>query len=868
MTNTGEIRTLGIGDDAFIRARNNGAIGLVPDDCVQFVGTGAIIIDDTFSGALFRQPGPGNFGIPGFSETRDAFGNDVDLDGDGIRDVDFRFNNLDGLNPDQTFLSEQKLLNVMAYGEYVFPSEANITAYFEANYFRADIGSENTGISQLSPVAPGNNPFNPCNPAQPNGFDCGLVEDAFLGLPAGLSSFLNGLPNGAPREVRNFFSIRGDRDNFDVTQEQYRGVLGLKGDLPFIGSGWTFDVSGVFSRSEGKSSRVGVRTDRLALALGYDPSQLLELRAFGINPELPGGPCDSANIADIDAIQDDVVAGCVPVNIFADSVYDVPFESFATDAERDYLFDERNFDTTYEQIVLSAFVQGGLFSLPAGTVNGVFGVEWREDSINSQPDAVASEGLLFGFFSDQGAQGSKWIREAFAEIDIPLQADKPWVRELNLNISGRVTDEEFYGTNYTYTFKGGWRPIDQLLLKMTYGTSFRAPNLRENFLRGQTGFLTLNDPCAVPDDAFDGLGGGYNAALDQRDPQILLNCERENRDPTQVGINPAGTNVDQAQSVEIATGGSLDIDPETSRSITAGFSFEETFGDGYDVSLGASYFDIKIKDSIVEPSSQFIINDCFLRQDGNRSPFCDRISYDTDAANTRLLISDINSGFINLNQESVRGWDFSASLGKDVTLFGALVDFGIDARANHLLERSTTFIDDFGDESFQDFAGIFGLPKWTGTTDFSAEYDKFRFTWRVRYTGSVEQLEEGIDPLSDAFGRGPDGQPTGFFGDTCLGNGSGSNDPVTGEFVPDGIVPGDGVFCRDVGFADEIFYHSASLRFRNDTMTIIVGVDNIFNTAPPLVSGGEGITQIANTAIGNGYDYDGREFFASIRYEF
>ena len=50
-------------------------------------------------------------------------------------------------------------------------------------------------------------------------------------------------------------------------------------------------------------------------------------------------------------------------------------------------------------------------------------------------------------------------------------------------------------------------------------------------------------------------------------------------------------------------------------------------------------------------------------------------------------------------------------------------------------------------------------------------------------------------------------------------------------------------------------------------MTIIAGVDNVFNTAPPLVDSSE-VLAIANTAIGNGYDYDGREFFASIRYDF
>jgi iron complex outermembrane receptor protein len=47
----------------------------------------------------------------------------------------------------------------------------------------------------------------------------------------------------------------------------------------------------------------------------------------------------------------------------------------------------------------------------------------------------------------------------------------------------------------------------------------------------------------------------------------------------------------------------------------------------------------------------------------------------------------------------------------------------------------------------------------------------------------------------------------------------------------------------------------------------LIGVSNIFNTAPPLVDGNE-VFSVANTAIGSGYDYDGREVFAQVSIEF
>lgn len=889
ITDGGEIRTINVRNDALIRSETGGAIGTRPDPCKQFVGAAAMIVPGLYDSVLFFQgpnspfgvPG-GNTGIPNFSVRSDAFGDYIDANGDGIVDVDYADYNVAGRNPGQTFQSGQDLYNVMAYGEYTFPGAGNITPFFEANFSRAEIKSDNNGAGNIAVYAPANNQFNPCNfTSNPNGVDCAARDNQFLGIVGAPFA----LPTGRNLPARSFFSIRGDRDNVEVTQEQYRGVLGVKGDLSFIAPSWTFEVAGIYSRSEGRSVRFGVREDKLAFALGVDPTAdfngdgVFDRDGDGIaddysgtisNPPTTGGACNAAGLRNPGAAAPDLLQGCVPVNIFAASVYGLPFGDFASQAERDYVFSPKIFDTVYEQKVISAFITGDLFTLPAGPVGAVFGVEYRHDKIDSQPDFVTANGLFVQFASDAGTTGDKATKEAFAEIDIPLEANRRLVRELNLNLSGRVTDDEFYGTNYTYAIKGGWRPFDPLLLKFSYGTSFRAPNLRENFLGGQTGFAQIVDPCAVPPEAYDALGSGYNAANDSREATTLENCRREGRDPTQVGISPQGTNSTQLASPEVLTGGSLDIDPETSRSITAGFAFEETFGDGFDVALGLNYYDIKLKDSIIEPSSQFIVNDCFTRQDGTRSPFCDRIGFDTDAGNTRLLISNIDSGFINLNEESVRGLDINANFGKDVSVFGKLIDFGVNLRANHLIERSSLFIGDNGEPSVNEDAGEFSFPKWTGRSTFTADIDKFRFTYSIRYTGPVEQQADGIDPLADAFGYGPDGevvdtngdgQPD-FFGNTCLGGGSRD---ANGN--PDGIVPGDGVYCRDVGFADEQFLHSASIRYRTDRWTLLVGVDNLFNTAPPLVDGNE-VFSIANSALGSGYDYDGREFFASVEFEF
>lgn len=871
----GNIRTLGVRDNALVQDRTPG-VSVSESECKIAGISGRIFNGYTRFGSAYF-PANGNIAnIPrlGYGDSSNAFGTNLDTNGDGIRDVDFQNVNTNGALQDQTFLSEQKLYNVMAYGEYTFAGAGNVTAFFEANYSRAEIRDDNSFYPQIFPSVPDLNQFNPCNIfTNPDGVDCRAADNELNGFVPGSPFAGFALSTGFATPVLPIASIRGDRNNTNVTQEQWRGVVGLKGDLPAFGSSWQWETSGVYSRAKGLSIRRGIREDKLAFALGLDPTAdfdgdgVADNNGNGIADDYDSGAdvfgafgdplwigeCNAAGLANPNLAMPDLLGGCVPVNLFSASVLTGAVGDFATQAERDYVFGERVVSTVYEQTVFSAFVTGDLFELPAGSVGAVFGGEWRKDKIATTPNTVASDGLFFGFFSDQGAQGSKAIRELYGEISIPLMAAKPFVEELNVDIAGRMTDEEFYGTNYTYSIKAGWRPVSSLLLRMTYGTSFRAPNLRENFLAGLSGFNTLFDPCAVPDAAFDSTAGGYNPALDDRDPVIFTNCQREGRDPTTVGIDPEGLNTRSTSSTEITSGGSLDIDPETSRSITAGFAFEETFGDGWDVSFGATYFDIKLKDSIVSPSGQFIVNDCFLRDDGQRSPFCDRIGYGTAPAD-RGLVSDVFAGFLNLDQESVRGMDFNADFGKDVILFGEDIDLGLNIRANHLMERSSLFTNDDGSVAFDDDAGEFGLPKWTGRATFTADVSDFRLTYQIRYTGKVEQDAAGIDDFADAFGNAPDGTAANTSGDTCTGLGTAN-------------VAGDGVFCRDVGFADEQFLHTASIRYSADTWSLLVGVDNIFNTAPPLVDSSE-VLAINNVAIGNGYDYDGREFFVAISKEF
>lgn len=834
VTTTGEFRTLDLADQQ--------AIGMDPTECVRS-GLAGRIIPDFFGGfggwgSIYYTPGAGNSGLADWSESS-IFGVAVDGDGDGQTDINFIDYSLNPLELNRTIFPEFDATSVMAYGEYTFEGEANLTPYFEAMYNEREVFFD-AGRFQLFPDVPAGNPYNPCNPAAIGGVDCGLAFNdlmnnpnfaadftAFYGVPP--TAFGLGLePAAGPIGVLPVSSVIGDRTENTNTVEQTRAVVGLRGDIPALNFGtidnWSFDVAAVFSRSEGTSSRPGIRGDLLSLSLNtsaFDGSGGVVCGDDANGDGIPDGTFSDPNREFVP-----VGTPCVPVNMFAPSLYQNIVGDFATAAERDYLFDSRDFDTVYKQAIYSAFITGDLFELPAGTVAAGFGIEHRIDEIESLPDDVAANGLFFGFFSDQGAIGQKDTSEAYAEFEFPLLVDLPLASELTLNASARWTEDEFYGTAWTYSGKLGWRPVESLLLRATYGTSFRAPNLRENFLAGQTGFLTLADPCVVPDAAFDPING-YDPALDNRDQNIIQNCINiAGVDPTSFGANTSG-----AYSVENSAGGARDLLEETSDSLSLGFAFEQPWFNQFDLTMGATFYRIEINDTIIEPSAQFIVNDCYTSPVDIRSTFCSRIR--RDAAG---FLDFIDAGFINRDSEEIEGVDVNIAYDQSIELFNRPIDIGADLVANRSLTKEETFIGDNGDVDFDTDQGEFGFPDWNGSLTLRADIADFRMTWQARYLGSVNQDADFVD----AFGNAVAGTAN-----TCLGEANGDVD------------------CRDVGFADNYFSHAVSLYYYGDVWTFGAGIRNVFDEPPPMVDGSE-VLAINNAPIGYGYDLNGRTYYFNI----
>ncbi len=805
---------------------------------------------------IYHTPGASNIGIPSdFSiVTNPGFDFPVDSNGDGIADINFADYNLNAspTRQSQDLFPASNISNLMSYGEYTFDGEANLTPYYELMYATRNFYGNRAGSFPIFPEVPALNPFNPCNPNQPNGADCGLARDSLYTNPNYVADFSNywlsedpncfgagpdnctpsffGHVEGAsgPISVTPVVWVNGDRDHTQTATDQLRFVFGTRGDLPALNFGsisnWSFDTYVSYSKSSGQSFRNGIREDRLDLSLGAYSST--------------GTPCENDSGEEL---LPDAATGCVPVNVFAPSLYTVgdAVGDFATQQEFDYLIDLRYFDTVYEQTVASVYASGDVFELQGGDVALGVGVEWRRDQIDSIPNDVARDGLLFGFFSDGGAVGRKDTKEAFAEIELPLLGGLSLAEELTLNLSSRLTNDEYYDNNWTESVKVGYRPISSLLLRGTYGTAFRAPNLRDLFLRGTTSFFNVFDPCYLPGQAFDGLTGAYDPALDDREDELLANCRANGVDPF-LANNDGFNNF----SVEVAAGGSLTLDPEESESYTYGFAWRQPFTDAFNLSVSATYYEIEVTNTIIDPGAQFVINDCYFSATGS-SVFCGRIGRDfSDPTDPRIQL--IDGAFLNRDLERARGVDVNVAFNDTWTVFERPFNVGLDVNANRGLERSTRFTNDDGSVDENQFQGLWGFPDWTAQMQARVQYDRWRLIWETRFRRGVNERIDFIDDFGDAYSSND------VFADTCRG-------PENGD-----------VFCRDYADAGNYFLNSASLYYSGDRWRLGFGVRNVFDTYPPQVNfGGEGgATSINNTPIGYGYNLNGRSFFLDFSLDF
>ncbi len=715
-----------------------------------------------FGTAVIPTPGTTNIGIDGFSSTSldpfnfTGFGpaNDPLLRSFPERDV-------------QTFIPGQRRFAFYTAGEYDTGLYGDLTVFFEASFANRQSSARRFGQTVFD--VPATYPLNP------------------LG--------------------RNAIVVALERFGTDVEVEQVRATFGFKGDLPFMDYGpmrdWEYELYGGYSRSNGFSDRRGIQNEtRIA--------QVLNTARLNEN----GDPvCDPVGaVTGPDSFGVFTPLNCVVLDFFSPEYLQTG--QYPTKEENAFAVAPRISRTVVEQSIVNGFATGTLYDLPAGPLSAVIGFEYRDDEIVTQTDIVGRDGGQLGFFQDLGATGSRSLAEAFFEFDIPVLKDLPFARELTVNAAARYTEEEFFGSAWTWRAQGLYQPVDFLTLRGTYGTSFRAPDTGEQFGLGVTSFVADLDPCEVPINAIITDPDGnqvYSAADDMRDPTVLANCVAQGVDPTSLGVLGLGTPTltFQGQGTRSQNGGNPDIGPETSRAWSAGLVFEQTFFDSFDLQLAATYWDILVEGQITTLTASQVVADC-LNTPNLANDFCSLFNRNPVTG----FIDIVNAFSVNAGEVTARGFDINLNYRQEFDILDEVVTLSVFAAGTRALENDqqlTTRVDHQLGEP--------GFPRWRANFTSTVNWEAVTFLWRTRF----------IDSMLVEFG-----EPAGTQCATCT----------------------------EYRRYDEYLVHDLSLTWAPDTWRLRVGVNNVFEAPPPLVDDGLGGND--NFINGLGHDPFGRTYFVNI----
>jgi outer membrane receptor protein involved in Fe transport len=630
---------------------------------------------------------------------------------------------------------------------------------------------------------------------------------------------------GTPEQVRYvdfsvFLPNNADNPIGDTRQDTANHMRSItlgfttKFDGKFL-DGWTLD--GYVQRGDNRqdfNTQNGIRVDRLFLALDAvrDPNGNIVCRA-SLPQYDPNG----------------YFKDCAPINLFG-GVNTISSEA------ANYIRDDYKIASQWvEQTVGELSLSGDLgFGLPAGDISTAVGVSYRKDELNQRtvvpgdeypalPDGrlLSDLGLMTpglrgivpesGFCSPnaglQGVPGLRYVptsycgdnnsssvqfsslrtisgstdvKEAFTEFQIPLLKDIPVVQRLDTNIAARWAD--YSGSGEVWAWKGGlsWELNDQVRIRGTRSRDVRAANLR---------------------DRFDSTRGGFTVTDRARNP------------PTTV----SGTSF---------SGGNPDVKPEKADTTTAGIVFQPAFLEGFQASV--DWYDIKINDAISQLSSQNLVDGCvrgdtFLCQFVIRAPNSD--------------IVEIDSLFINLNEQHIEGVDIEFDYRKRLELLGGGPEqlsarlFGTFLMHNSIQSPNGPVDEVAGQVNGTVVGGnTVGGPKWKASAILGYSNGPYSATLIGRYVG----------------------------------------DGILDRTLTESDVAIPGVTTIDDNHVGSAVYTDLSLSFMPEQlegMRIYGTVTNLFDHAPPQTPGAIGRTGIADLP-GSLHDVIGRRFVLGAEYRF
>ena len=528
------------------------------------------------------------------------------------------------------------LERVSGYGRVTFDINDDTSIYADALVSRADIFSDGTTATD-------------------NGNLVIQRDNAFL--PSTIRDIL--IANNLPR-----FSIgrvAGEDGAFtnivDNTVQRYG--FGVDGKL---GASWKWNAFVQLSRND-YYREDGNNRDEDRFFLGLDSV---------INPATGQPICRALlNNPNPTAAQDPYgnIRECIPVNPFgAGSI---------SQAALDYYKGTAVMNARQKQDVYAFSLEGSLLDTWAGTVSLAVGGEYRSETVSADVDDVSAR-RRWKTVNPQALRGELDVKEAFAEVVVPLLRDSAVGKHLDLNGAIRVTDYSTSGSVTTWKVGANYTPFEDLRLRATYSRDIRAANINELFSGQSQFFNNITNP----------------------DTNVVRNTLQ-------------------------LTGGNPDLTPERAKAFTAGAVYQPSWAPG--LRLAVDYYSIDIDNAIASLTGQQIVDGCLIR---DQADLCSAITFNGD------VIDAVEATLINAAGAKSSGVDIEASY----SMPAGAGRFEARALVNYVAELSTTVngvtVDYAGQTGSTGTIGpAGGIPEWRGVFSTNYRDDRASVGVAVRYVG-------------------------------------------------------------------------------------------------------------------------------------
>ncbi|MDH3401642.1 MAG: TonB-dependent receptor, partial [Chromatiales bacterium] len=310
-----------------------------------------------------------------------------------------------------------------------------------------------------------------------------------------------------------------------------------------------------------------------------------------------------------------LINGCVPLNMFGGG--SVVRESGAVTSSSltqdmiDYVSVDLVDQYLSTQSIAGGSISGSAFALPGGDLGWAAGFQWWEDTFKYTPDSGKQTGAVTGNVG-AGTTGSLTTTSFFAEVLAPVFDNGS--QEIMLKGGVRYDDFNVFDSETTFQFGVEFQAIEDLKLRATYGSVYRAPT----------------------------IGDLYGGVVDSF-PQYVDPCTRT---PLPAGCAQVGVQTDN--QVRAAVGGNVNLIPESGDTYTVGLVYTPTFGEhGFTMTL--DYWSIELEDGISSLGVQYILDDCYENQNADACALVTRAS-DYSVA----LVRDTQ---LNVSESTAKGID-------------------------------------------------------------------------------------------------------------------------------------------------------------------------------------------------------------------